>query len=612
MSVVFLPDGFTEGDLLVMPVFISNPEIRINAPEGWGLFFDEATDDPFEHELEQGFYTAFYKVAGPDEDIEIELELSEEEDDVQIVAQVLAFENTSGAGWQLPPRGYLGEGVSPADLSFEESGESPGEESPGEESPVEEDSPGEGPFTWLAETFAPVNVQAGDGLAVVTILNRDNDLSNDTLNIDGLSYGEGAYGDGPYGSNAVTVNFKNVEEEDSVYTGIVTFRTATSGVEWGTTSLTVSHLAETVLPDSGTWMLLSVRGLDSVEVPDITEGQTLDAEKFDEEIFNIREGRNEEFELEEIFGIEETATPFINEFSIVFNESRKAPGFNITLRGLLEFSEIEVIRRDTTGEYPDENVRGLTRQLTIDDEMFVTDYEAPLNRVVHYYIRLVDSSGGEFFFGPVLPTPQPYIPTLRDAYGGGTAFLKPIDIPEISQAVMIQDMDSWERPANVMAEHHILGRPNKVVISDVRGGREGSFSGHCILSMGQDERLIEEIFNPGATILIQNHNPAVSGFRDMYVQVGGVSFERITKQAPHGELENPANFEKVITFECDYTQVDRPDPAGVEVPNSIWQLPYDSFDTWENVKNQRTTWLDLLARPIGSPSSDSPGDSGGS
>lgn len=592
MSVAFLPEGYSPGDLLVLPVFVSDPDERVSEPEGWSLFRDAETNDPFEHEQDNGFYTAFWKVATDNEPDEIELEASDEE--AQVVGQILAFENSSGQGWTLPPRGYLGEGSSPVDSLIEES---PGE-SPGEESPAEEESPGEGPHNWVAETFQQANVQAGDAFAIITVLNRDNSLSEDTLNIDGAPYGEGAYGDGSYGSNASIIQFSPVIEEDSAYTGAVTFRSATSGVEWGTTTLHISHFAETILADSGIWMLLSVRGLDSVEVADQTEGQVLDAEKFDDEVFHIREGRNEFWEDEEIFDFEYGAIPFISEFSIVFNESRRAPGFNITLRGLLEFSEIEVIRRDTTGQYPDENVRGLTRQLTIDDEMFVADYEAPLNRIVHYYIRLVDGTGGEFFFGPVLPTPQPYIPTLSDAYGGGTTYMKPIDIPEISQPVMIEDMSEWDRPANVMAEHHILGRRNKVVISDVRGGREGSLRGHCILNMGQDERIVEEIFNSGTTILIQNHNPTLSAFPDMYVQVSGVSFERLkTTNSWHGELDNPSLIQKIVHFECDYTQVDRPDPSGVEVPNSIWQLPYDTAANWNEVKNNRITWLDVLARP---------------
>jgi hypothetical protein len=568
-----------------MPVYISNSEDRAEVPEGWSTV-EDINGAPLEREFDSGFYTAYSKVMQEDEPVEVII--STDDPESQIVGQILSYAFLPAYGTGGYGTGEYGTGESGGtaavvgvfgslDSPIEGAAGSPGE-SPGESG------------SWLVQTIEALNLQAQDSLLVVNTTNQENEFFNDLL-------AEESPGD--------ALEFDSVSEIDSVFTEIVTFRTASSGILSGVTTTTVQHFADLLVPDTGVLMLLRIRGLDSSDerLP-FTEHQVLDAEKSDSEIYGLREGVSQDLVDFDTYEIFEDAVPFINEFSIVFNESRKSPGFNITLRGLLEFDEIEVIRRDPTGRYPDENVRGLTRQVTSDDELFITDYEAPLNAVVHYYIRLVNE-GGEFFFGPVLPTPQPFIPTLDDAYAGGTAFLKPIDLPEIGQSIAIENMETWTRPANILAKHHVLGRRNAVVISDIRGGREGSFTGHCILHWGQPNDVLEAALDPGSTILLQNHNATVSAFPDMYVNIQDVSFTRRTRMVRHGELSNVGVPEVVVTFECSYVQVDRPDPSGVEIPASVWQVVYDTFRDFEEVRATRATWLDVLARPIGPGGPDS-------
>lgn len=294
---------------------------------------------------------------------------------------------------------------------------------------------------------------------------------------------------------------------------------------------------------------------------------------------------------------------FIDEISVVFNNSLNAPGFVVTLRGLLEgtvaFDRLDVFRRDPSGRYRDQRVRGLADVFIEQNDLIITDYEAPLNTRLEYYVRLYQGEA-EFRVGPIRPEPQPFIPTMSEAYAGGTAYLKPIDIPELSRPVMIDKggLNTWSRPANILAQHHVLGRPNKVVITDVRGGREGSLRGHCIRTKGQSWEVIEEILSPGVTVLIQNHNPTISTYPDMYVQVEDVTFTRPTTMVRHGELDNNGE-EVVATFEFSYVQVDRPDPTGVQILEATWQVVFDTFNSWERVHDLRTSWLDLLLRPVG-------------
>jgi hypothetical protein len=572
MSLVFVPEGAEPNDLLVMPLFISDPFDRPVVPEDWQLVIG-VDGEALEREFDSGFYTAYWKRMTEDETIEVEI-LSDNLD-AQIVGQILAFspafpygsgsygEGSYGegesSGW-LQPVGVFGELISEIEES-EESGDPLG--------------------TWLVETTEALDIRSQDELLLVTTTNQENDTSEDVLFV-----------------SEPTIDFAPADEIDEVFTEVVTFRTAVATVLTGTTTDFLTHLGTLATPDTGVLMLLRLRGNDGDEQLPMTETNVLDAEKSDSEIFGIREGVSQELADSDVFDIFENAIPFIKEFSIVFNESRVVPGFLITLDGLLDFDQIEVFRRDPTGRYPDEIVRGLARQITSDDKLIVTDYEAPLNAILHYYI-ILESGEGVFTFGPVLPQPQPFIPTLNDAYGQGTAFMKPIDLPQIGQPLMIEEMNGWSRPANILARHHVLGRRNEVIITDVRGGREGDFSGHCILQMGQSSDVIEAALNPGATILLQNHNPTISGFPDMYVQIEDASFDRKTKMVRRGELDNPPVSEVVITFSCNYVQVDRPDPTGVEIPEFTWQVVYDTFITWEQVRQLRDTWLDVLARPVG-------------
>lgn len=307
-----------------------------------------------------------------------------------------------------------------------------------------------------------------------------------------------------------------------------------------------------------------------------------------------------EFTQGEEIVLEEGAISVIEDFRVVFNESRKAPGFIVYLNGLQEsdqnFHTVEVWRRDPTGRYTDQKVRGLAEVVVNSNSLTVVDYEAPLSTTLHYFLRLY-SNEGFFDFGPILPQPQPYIPTLNDAYAGGTAFLKAVDAPELSVPLAVETMEDWSRAGRVKGAYDVLGRRNPVVITDVLGGREGSFSGHCILNWGQSIRDIENVLSPGTTLFFQNHNATMSGIDDFYLKVNSASFKRRTLMTPHGQQENPTNPEMVVTFEVDYVEVDRPAVTGVVVPFNTWQVVYDSYTSWTHVHSVHQDWLSVLLHP---------------
>lgn len=290
----------------------------------------------------------------------------------------------------------------------------------------------------------------------------------------------------------------------------------------------------------------------------------------------------------------------ISEFSVVFNESLTAPGFDITVRGLQTVSadHMEVFRRDPSGRYPDRRVRGMANVLITDNDLFVTDYEPPLNIELEYYLALIEG-GTRSLTGPVFPTPQPFIPTLTDAYGDGVAYLKVIDRPELSMPLMIEDLTSWSYGGRVQGRYDVLGRRNPVVITDVLGGREGSFTGHCVLDRGQSSKQLLETFESGATFLLQNNNATVSAFEDMYFKVEQLEFERRTKMVRHGDRDNPTTPQVVVTFTVNYVEVDRPDPTGLNIAVLTWGILNDTHDDWEHVLERYNAWEAVLVNPHG-------------
>lgn len=301
--------------------------------------------------------------------------------------------------------------------------------------------------------------------------------------------------------------------------------------------------------------------------------------------------------------ISELDVPPVDEFSVVFNDNINNPGYIITIDGLLainqEYDLIDVLRRDLSGRYPDRRVRGMAEIVPTQNKMVVTDYEAPLNTELEYYVRLTQGTA-TFLYGPAIPTPLPFIPIQEDAYGEGLSYFKPIDLPELGIPVQIETLDSWTRPARILAEHQVLGRRNKVIVSDVRGGREGEVSGWILLSKGQTLELFESVINPGAVILIQNHNPVMSAYDDIYVQFQDVSFDRITKMVRYGRLDNPNhNDELVLRFSASFVEVDRPNPIGVVLVDNSWNVVNNTFDDFDSVRENRDTWLELLKRPNG-------------
>lgn len=292
----------------------------------------------------------------------------------------------------------------------------------------------------------------------------------------------------------------------------------------------------------------------------------------------------------------EAAASFIDPPSIVFNYSLTNPGYDIRLSGLIDgavaFTKVSVLRRDPLGRYPEGYVRGMHLIDVLSDVAVGSDYEAPLGIPLDYYIELVSGSGS-FSLGPIAPTPT-YIPTQPLAYGRGAAYLKSVENPLVARAVMIESMPSWRRSVNVLAEHHILGRSNPVVITDVLGSRKGSFKLNVLMPEGQEIDEVYALLASGGVMLLQNNNYVVSGFKDLFFRVtGDVEIERRNLMVSFGAQETSHLQDVVITVAVEFTEVDRPDTIGVAVGNVTWQDVLTSQTSWANTNTNNDDWTDV-------------------
>lgn len=175
----------------------------------------------------------------------------------------------------------------------------------------------------------------------------------------------------------------------------------------------------------------------------------------------------------------------------------------------------------------------------------------------------------------------------------GAVWIKSVGQPTLSRRVNMVDFSEITRPGRILGEYEVLGRPNKVVLTDVLGGREGQFSIVTFPMAGlwesdSNTRDLQVLFQFGGTLLLQTAGSAVTGESDLFFEVKNFSRKRIT----------PVGGELVHLHSIDFVEVDRPAVAQESLALRDWQDVLDQNDTWSNVLSNHTTWLDVLQRNL--------------
>lgn len=183
--------------------------------------------------------------------------------------------------------------------------------------------------------------------------------------------------------------------------------------------------------------------------------------------------------------------------------------------------------------------------------------------------------------------------TLAIPADAGTVWLKSVGQPAISRRVNMVDFSEITRPGRILGEYEVLGRSNKVVLSDVLGGREGqltiaTFPMNGLWESDSSLRDVQTLARTGGTLFLQTAGHALTGEDDMYFEIKGFSRKRITVVG--GEL--------VHLYTIDFIEVDRPATQQESLALRDWDDVLTQNATWNAVLTNHTTWLDVLQRDL--------------
>ncbi|MEU7096051.1 hypothetical protein [Kitasatospora aureofaciens] len=207
------------------------------------------------------------------------------------------------------------------------------------------------------------------------------------------------------------------------------------------------------------------------------------------------------------------------------------------------------------------------------------DLEAPLGAAVTYTViaQLHNSNG-------TITTAQASSAAITIPTQNGVGWLKHLSQAALNTQIVLTGLSDIKR-AGRRQEYAVIGRKNPVVISDVRGGRSGSFS---LMTTGStDYQAVSTLLASGATLFLQA-TPA-DMFADLYFSAGDVT--------EHRPADTSTDTTRIWTVE--FTEVDSPSGALTSIPGNSYTAVV-SFGSYQTLLNKRTTYLDVLNTPYGS------------
>lgn len=175
----------------------------------------------------------------------------------------------------------------------------------------------------------------------------------------------------------------------------------------------------------------------------------------------------------------------------------------------------------------------------------------------------------------------------------GTTWLKSVGQPALSRRVNISRWDETSRPGRVLGEYEVLGRRNKVILTDVLGGREGTialatFRVGDIWQSDSSLRDLELLLDQGGTLLLQVGGRDVTGEEDMYLAVTSMTRRRVGVVG--------GDFAHLI--ELGFIETDRPWSEQQSLGLRSWSDVLSQNASWVSVLDNHSTWLDLLQRDL--------------
>lgn len=200
------------------------------------------------------------------------------------------------------------------------------------------------------------------------------------------------------------------------------------------------------------------------------------------------------------------------------------------------------------------------------DSMVIEDYEAPLGGPVSYQVTTTNSDG---LTGVTYRSLD--VPVTLDPGDTNYVWLKDPSRPQANLKVMVRKAPEWKQPIP-QAAYRVRGRPNTVVHSDVRGGREGDL---VAWTESDEQREALRFLLSMGNVLLWQAAPGM-GETDVYVSVAETAFPRISDYAPEPWRE----------WTLPLTEVDM--PTGGVAGSATW--------TVHDVVVENATGYDVLAR----------------
>ncbi|MFF4746784.1 hypothetical protein [Streptomyces sp. NPDC001268] len=247
----------------------------------------------------------------------------------------------------------------------------------------------------------------------------------------------------------------------------------------------------------------------------------------------------------------------------------------LTLRELPLDTYLTVWRRTADGNRT--LVRGsnglIEGELITSDLLVVEDYEAPLGVPFDYYAEARNSSN-------IVTAFRDSATATLAAPDSNYVWIKDPGLPQRNLRIEAVTAPDWQRPIN-QTEHHVRGRRNPVILSDVRRGLQGELT---VRTINDDERTrLHWILDSGNVLFLQ-FAPGL-GLEDRYVAVGETTEARIVA---HGA-------EPRRHWKLPLREVDRPTTIGLAgSAGRTWQDILTEHATWQDVLDSYETWEDVL------------------
>lgn len=244
-----------------------------------------------------------------------------------------------------------------------------------------------------------------------------------------------------------------------------------------------------------------------------------------------------------------------------------------------------------------------TSGFTVYDYEFHFAPKGSLDEESHYYQLDLYKAGaklGSIVSNTVTPHNDREIDPEYNGVASPSTWIKKLDgSTAASYPITVGDFATWTRGANILSENHILGNPFPFIITDVMGGKTGSFTiivfdtptwvggGSTVATI----EMVEDLLDSGEILYFSTTWPMLSGIHDFYFRVRTYTVKRMNRTVA---LHDPTGSQlPVFEVTVEFVEQERPADQGNIAPIT-WATVLANYSTWAGMSAANTSWLDVL------------------